>query len=89
MMKTPQPPSKKIKVGTTLDEDILRRLKERAAREGRTIAALIEEAVLKLGSDEAFSSELRMRALDNFLSIQFNIPNEDWKTIMEEDYYDQ
>ncbi len=88
-MKTLQHQSKKVKIGTVLDEDILRRLKERAAREGRTIAALIEEAVLKYEQEEAFAREMRLRALESVFAVKFNISREDFEAIMEEDYYDQ
>jgi four helix bundle protein len=37
----------KVKIGTILDKNIVERLKERAAREGKAISTLIEDAVRK------------------------------------------
>ncbi len=87
--KTFQQKSKKVKVGTILNEDILRRLKERAAKEGRTISALIEEAVLKHEQEEAYAGEMRLRALESVFSVKFNISRKDLDEIMDEDFYDQ
>lgn len=80
---------KKVKVGTILHEETLQRLKELAAREGRPISEVIEEAVRKYERGEALERELRLKAFEQFRSIRFNISDEDFKAIMEEDYYDQ
>lgn len=81
--------SRKIKIGTILDADIYQQLKARAANEGRTISALIEEAVLKYKQTTEVPRELRLRALDRFLSVRFNITKKDLQAIMDEDVYDQ
>ena len=88
-MKAVQKTSHKVKIGTILDEDILRRLKERSARERRPISALIEEAVLRAEQDEMLSKELRLHALESLFAIKFNISDEDLRAIMDEDFYDQ
>ena len=80
---------KKVKIGTILDEEIFQKLKERSAREGKSISALIEDAVLKYEQSEPIDRELRIKALERLLSIRFNISKEDWNAIMEEDYYEQ
>jgi uncharacterized membrane-anchored protein YjiN (DUF445 family) len=79
----------KVKIGTILDRRIVKRLKERAAREGKAISALIEDAILKYDTEDSLSREMRLKALDHLFSIRFNISDEDWRTIMEEDYYEQ
>jgi hypothetical protein len=88
-MKAAQEKSHKVKIGTILDKDIIRRLKERSARERRPISALIEEAVLRVEQDEMLSKELRVRALESAFAIKFNISDEQLRVIMDEDYYDQ
>jgi hypothetical protein len=80
---------KKVKVGTVLDEEVFRRLKLLSEKEGRPISALIQDALLKYELTDPVRSELRLKAFDQFLSTRFNIPDEDWQAIMEEDYYDQ
>jgi hypothetical protein len=79
----------KVKIGTILDKGIMEKLKERSAREGKTISALIEEAVLKYENEDTLVREMRLKAMEQLFSIRFNISDEDWKTIMEEDYYEQ
>lgn len=79
----------KVKIGTILDKGIVERLKERAAREGKAISSLIEDAVLKSESEGTLAREMRLKAMDQLFSIRFNISDEDWKTIMEEDFYEQ
>lgn len=80
---------RKIKVGTMLDERVVLYLKERSARERRPINSLIEEAVRKSEKESSFSKEIRIHAMQQFLSRPFNISLEDLRAIMEEDYYDQ
>lgn len=88
-MQTSQQKQKKVKVGTILNEEIYQRLKERAARGNRTIGGLIEEAVIKHEQEELLARELRLRAVDRLFATRFNLTDEDWKTIMEEDFYNQ
>lgn len=80
---------KKVKVGTILDEELLQRLKERSAKEGRPINALIEDAIRKYEHEETMARELRLRALESVFALKFNISDEDFREIMEEDYYEQ
>lgn len=75
----------KAKIGTVLDKEVIRKLKERALREGKPINALIEEAVLHYEHLDTFDHAMRLRALDSLLSIQFNISKADWKAVMKED----
>lgn len=87
--KVKQPKSKKVKVGTILDKDVLQRLKERAIKEGRPLNAVIEDAILRYEQDEALSRMLRVKALESVFATKFNISDEDLRHIMEEDYYEQ
>jgi len=79
----------RVKIGTILDKGTVDRLKERSAREGKSISSLIEDAVLKYETEDASTREMRLKAMDKLFSVRFNISDEDWKTIMAEDYYEQ
>ena len=79
----------KVKIGTILDKGIVDRLKERAAREGKAISALIEDAVLHYDQPGLLDRDMRLKALDSFRAIRFNLSSEDWGNIMEEDYFEQ
>jgi hypothetical protein len=79
----------KVKIGTILDKRIVDKLKQRAIRDGKPISAIIEEAVLQLDRSEVADREVRLKALNSFLSMRFNLTKEDWDEIMQEDYYDQ
>ena len=79
----------KVKIVTILDRGIVERLKARAAREGKTISSLMEDAVCKYMSEDTLERQIRLKALDQLFSIRFNISIKDWKTIIEEDYYEQ
>ncbi|MEW5799661.1 MAG: ribbon-helix-helix protein, CopG family [Bacteroidota bacterium] len=87
--RTQHPKPRKIKIGTILDEEVLQRLKERSAKEGRPINALIEDAIRKYEHEETMARELRLRALESVFALRFNISDEDFRNIMEEDYYEQ
>jgi len=86
--RTAQKP-KKIKVGTILDSELYGRLRLRSAKEGRSISTIIEEAVLRYEQEEALASEMRMRALESVFALKFRVSDADFRTIMDEDYYDQ
>jgi hypothetical protein len=79
----------KVKIEIILLRGIVERLKVRAAREGKEITSIIEDAILKSETEDKFARHIRLNALEKLFSIRFNISNKDWKTIMVEDYYEQ
>ena len=79
----------KVKISITLDGKVFWLLKERSAKEGRPISALIEDAVLKYEQAESLQHEIRLKALDRLLSTRLNISHEDWQAIMDEDVWKQ
>jgi hypothetical protein len=83
------PKPKKMKVGTILDMELYGRLRLLAAKEGRSISTIIQEALLKYERDESRAGEMRTRALDSVFALGFRIPDADLRKIMEEDYYEQ
>jgi hypothetical protein len=80
---------RKVKVGTILDREIVQRLKERSAKEGRPISALIEDAVTRYDQVDIVEREVRMKAIDRLFSIKFSISEDDLRAIMEEEMFDQ
>ncbi len=79
----------KTKIGTVIEEDIIRKLKEYSARENRSISEVIESALLSFFQSETKPRELRLQAVEQLCSKPFNLSPEDLKEIVEEDYYRQ
>jgi predicted transcriptional regulator len=78
-----------VKIGTILDEEVFNRLKAIARKEGRALSAIIQDAILRYGQEEQSRRDLRLNALERFLSTRITIPNDEWRSIMEEDVYEQ
>ena len=78
----------KEKVGTVLDRNILRSTKERAAREGRTISDIIQDALLKYNETDTTNSELRKSAIKRFCSKPFNLSTREIKELLNKDVYE-
>ncbi|MDP2302479.1 MAG: ribbon-helix-helix protein, CopG family [Ignavibacteria bacterium] len=79
---------KKEKVGTILDSDLLRKIKERSAREGRTISDIIQDALLKYNDTDSTKSELRKSAVTRFCSKPFNLNMREMNELLNEDIYE-
>jgi len=78
----------KVKVGTQLDEEILRSLKVRAATERLPMGEIIQEAVSRYLKDDRRRNQRR----DSLLRIFDNpsrISDRDFAEILEADYYEQ
>jgi len=78
----------KEKVGTVLDRDLLRKIKERSAREGRTISDIIQDALIKYNDTDTTKSELRRAAVNRFCSKPFNLNTREINEILNEDIYE-
>ncbi len=78
----------KEKVGTVLDKDLLRKVKERSAREGRTISDIIQDALIKYNDTDSTNSELRRAAVNHFCSKPFNLSTKDINDLINEDIYE-
>ena len=81
--------AKKKKIGTILDENVIRTLKERAIAEGKTMSMIIEEAVLYSVERRNVNRESGLRAIESMFGMHFDITDEDMKKIMAEDFFDQ
>lgn len=80
----------KTKIGTVLEDEVIQKLKERAHNERKPISEIIQEAIItymQVGGSR--KQELRLAALKRLCSSPFNLSHDDWKEIMEEDYYEQ
>jgi metal-responsive CopG/Arc/MetJ family transcriptional regulator len=78
----------KEKVGTVIDRDLLRKIKERSAREGRTISDIIQEALIKYNDTDTTKSELRKAAVMRFCSKPFNLNTKEINELLNEDIYE-
>lgn len=79
----------KEKVGTILDKEVVRIIKERALKEGRTISDIIQDAILKYSDADVVKLEIRRKAVKNFCSRPFNLKTSELNELMNEDYYEQ
>ncbi len=79
----------KEKVGTILDKNIVKKIKERSHKEGRSISEIIQDAILKYDDLEPTKLELRKAAVNRFCSKPFNLNQNDIEELLTEDYYEQ
>lgn len=80
----------KAKIGTILEKDVVQKLKEFSAKRGRPISEIIQEAIVSYMHGGAnWNQQLRLAAVKRLCSRPFNLSQDDWKGIMEEDYYEQ
>ena len=74
----------KRKIGTIVDDKLLKSVKQRAALEGKAISSLIEDALARfLDRDPARDDALR--SLEKFASHGGLLPREDIEEILRED----
>jgi hypothetical protein len=78
----------KQKIGTVLDADTARRLKERSVQEGRPMSEIIAVALSNYLNGGA-RADLKRAAVDRLCSQPFRISRRDLIAINAEDYYDQ
>jgi hypothetical protein len=79
---------RKEKVGTVLDIHVIRKVKERSAKEGRTISDIIQEALIKYDEIDLTKAELRKTAVDRFCSKPFNLNISEVNELLNEDIYE-
>lgn len=88
MSKLKQPDNKE-KVGTILDRNIVKKIKDRSHKEGRSISEIIQDAILKYDELEPTKLELRIAAVNRFCSKPFNLKQNELEELLTEDYYEQ
>lgn len=78
----------KQKVGTLIEEDIMRRAKRRAADEGRPLSDLIQDALATYLSDRVVEPAQREAAYQLYCERPMKLTPSQFKTVLEEDAWD-
>ena len=78
----------KQKIGTLIEENIMRLAKRRAAEEGRPLSDLIQDALVHYLRKEAATPKEREMAYHLFCERPMKIPPEQLRHILEEDMWD-
>ncbi len=78
----------KQKVGTLLEEDVLRRAKRRAADEGRPLSEVIQDALESYLSLKAVDPGKRNEAYRLFCDQPMKLNSTQFKAVLEEDAWD-
>ena len=78
----------KQKIGTLIEEDIMRLAKRRAAEEGRPLNDLIQDALVHYLRKEAATPKERKMAYHLFCERPMKIPPEQLRHVLEEDMWD-
>jgi hypothetical protein len=78
----------KQKIGTLIEEDVMRLAKRRAAEEGRPLSDLIQDALVQYLSPGAASAKEREMAYHLFCERPFKLTPEQFRDLLEEDPWD-
>lgn len=78
----------KQKIGTLLEEDIMRSAKRRAAEEGRPLSDLIQDALVQYLRKDAATPKERKMAYHLFCERPMKIPPDQLRHVLEEDMWD-
>ncbi len=78
----------KQKIGTLIEEEIMRLAKRRAAEEGRPLSDLIQDALVQYLSPTAASAKEREIAFHVFCERPFKLSPEQLRQVLEEDVWD-
>lgn len=79
----------KKKVGTLIDEEIMRLAKRMASEQGSTLSDMIQEALVAYMSSGAPDIKERERALDLFCERPFKLTPTQFAQVLEEDAWEQ
>jgi hypothetical protein len=77
----------KQKIGTLIEEDIMRLAKRRAAEEGRSLSNLIQDAIVRYLHKEAATPKERKMAYHLFCERPMKIPPEQFRHVLDEDMW--
>jgi hypothetical protein len=78
----------KQKIGTLIEEEIMRLAKRKAAEEGRPLSDLIQDALVQYLSPGAASAKEREVAYHLFCERPFKLSPEQFRDLLEEDPWD-
>lgn len=88
MLKQSRNKNRKEKIGTVLEEDIIKKIKKMALDEGRGISDIIQDAVLKYKNTADLETSKREEAVNRFCSKPFSISQKEIESLLNEDYYE-
>ena len=78
----------KQKIGTLIEEDIMRLAKRRAVEERRPLSDLIQDALVRYLRKEAATPKERKMAFSLFCERPMKIPRGQLRYVLEEDMWD-
>jgi hypothetical protein len=78
----------KQKIGTLIEEDIMRLAKRKAAEEGRSLSDLIQDALVQYLRKEPASPKERKLAYQLFCERPMKIPPEELRHLLAEDMWE-
>jgi hypothetical protein len=78
----------KQKIGTLIEEDIMRLAKRKAAEEGRSLSDLIQDAIVQYLGKELATPKERKMAYHLFCERPMKIPPEQLRHVLEEDIWE-
>ena len=79
----------KQKIGTQIEEEIMKLVKRKAAEEGRSISDLIQDALVQYLSTGAASPKEREMAYQLFCERPLKLNPEQFRQVLEEDMWDR
>ncbi len=79
----------KTKVGTVLEKEVVRQLRQRAAKEGRSMNEIISDALTNYFRVSDKPAEQRREAVKRLCSKPFQLSPRELNEILEEDYFEQ
>ncbi len=78
----------KRKIGTLIEEEVIKLVKHRAADEGRSLSDLIQDALVSYLSKSVPKPKEREAAYQIFCERPIKLSNEQFRKILEEDTWD-
>ena len=78
----------KHKIGTQIDEEIMKLIKRKAVEEGRSISDLIQDALVQYLSTGAASPKEREAAYQSFCERPLKLTSDQFRQVLEEDTWD-
>jgi hypothetical protein len=81
--------TQKEKIGTILDREVMKKLRNRSRREGRPISDIIQDAIVRYTEIESTNRDIRIQTAHRFCSRPYNITRRELDDLLGEDYYEQ
>lgn len=79
----------KLKIGTQIEEELMKLAKRKAAEEGRSISDLIQDALVQYLSVDAASPKEREMAYQSFCERPLKLKPEQFRQVIEEDVWNR